>query len=36
MKGQAQTGYVSLPHQTGVTERSIGRNDGHATHHVIE
>src|SRR5208282_5202752 len=28
--------YGSRPHQTGVTERSIGDGDGHACNHVVE
>ena len=36
VKRQPQAIYLSPPHQTGVTERSIGRHDGDAVHHVID
>ena len=36
MKRQPQAVYISPPHQTGVTERSIGRHDRDAAHHVID
>jgi hypothetical protein len=36
MKRQPQAVDLSPPHQTGVTERSIGRDDGGAAHHVVD
>src|SRR5207302_1756895 len=35
VKGQPQAVHVAPPHQTGVTERSIGRRDGHAAYNVV-
>src|ERR1022692_2360554 len=36
MKCQPQSRYISSPHQTGVTERSIGRYDRNLVQHVVD
>ena len=35
VKRQNQATHLASPHQTGVTERSIGGGDGNAVHHVV-